>query len=478
MMFEGAMQFLPAKLRRFIVAHEAMAGAVLALAIKGGGAVLMIVVFTLAARTMSAAAFGDIAVWFNVLSCLAVAAVFGQENLIVRSWAEYASARQFGLMAGAYRFGWIMSGAGTIVACIGLVVVDRFMNAPLRLPALGAALAFLAAQTMLHYSSHSCRTIHGFRVSETNRELTWRLVLLATVALHLHGDLTLTTFFGAAAAGMCLSIAIETVATFKAFPAEVAAAPRQFASREWFARARSMCLSASVEAMGQYAEVILLGFLVAPTAAATYFIAARIANIFAMISSGLNTYTVTQISTLHFAGERDALQHVLRSVMTVVVALVTPLFILLVIAAAPILSIFGPSYAAGYVPLVVLASASFAVTLTGPASGILMMTGGERLWSRIAILSLILRVLLMLYLAPRYGASGAALGWAVVNTPVAIWVSLLCRKRCGVDPSALSIRPGLRMLARAVRAQLAARSEQARRPRHAPPAHPARPPSC
>ena len=38
--------------------------------------------------------------------------------------------------------------------------------------------------------------------------------------------------------------------------------------------------------------------------------------------------------------------------MTVVFALVTPLFILLVIAAAPILSIFGPSYAAGYVPLV------------------------------------------------------------------------------------------------------------------------------
>ena len=31
---------------------------------------------------------------------------------------------------------------------------------------------------MLHYSSHSCRTIHGFRVSEFNRELTWRLVLL------------------------------------------------------------------------------------------------------------------------------------------------------------------------------------------------------------------------------------------------------------------------------------------------------------
>jgi O-antigen/teichoic acid export membrane protein len=368
-----------------------------------------------------------------------VAAVFGQENLIVRSWAEYDNARQYGLMAGAYRFGWLTSAAATIFACFALVVANHFLSAPLAPAALGAAIAFLAAQSMLHYSSHSCRTIHGFRMSEFNRELTWRLVLLSAVGLHLHGDLTLTTFFGAAAAGMCLSIAIQTTATFRRFPADVAAARRQFSGREWFARARSMCLSASVEAMGQYAEVILLGFLVAPAAAATYFIAARIANIFAMISSGLNTYTVTQVSTLHFAGETEGLQHVLQSVMTVVFALVTPLFVVLIIAAAPILSIFGPTYGAGYVSLVALASASFIITLSGPSSGILMITGGERLWSRIAILSLMLRVLLMLYLAPRYGASGAAFGWAIVNAPVAIWVSQLCRNRCGVDPSVLSI---------------------------------------
>src|ERR1700722_19688334 len=436
---QGRMRSMPARLTSFVAAHQAMAGAVLALAIKGGGAVLMIVVFTLAARTVSTAAFGDIAIWFNVLSCLAVAAVFGQENLIVRSWGEYANDRRFGLMAGAYRFGWTTSATATMVGCAALIIGNRFVNVPLPLSALCAAIAFLAAQSMLHYSSHSCRTIHNFGVSEFKREFTWRLFLFLVVAFYLHGDLTLTTFFGAAAGGMCASIAIQTIATFRRFPAEVAAAPREVARREWFTRARSMCLSASVEAMGQYAEVILLGFLVAPAAAATYFIAARIANIFAMISSGLNTYTVTQVSTLHFSGETARLQHVLRSVMTVVFVLITPLFVLLIAGASPVLSIFGPAYQSGYVPLIVLASASFIVTLSGPASGILLMTGAEKLWSRIAILSLVLRVLLMLYLAPRYGAAGAAVGWAIVNAPVAIFVSLLCRKRCRVDPSALSI---------------------------------------
>jgi len=424
-----------------------MTGAMLALAIKGGGAILMIVVFLLAARAMPAAAFGEIAIWFNVLSCLAVAAVFGQENLIVRSWAEYAAGGRFGLMAGAYRFGWLASAAATLLACVGLVVANRWIGAPLPAPALGAAIAFLAAQAMLHYSSHSCRTIHGFRVSELNRELTWRLALLFVIALHLHGDLTLATFFAAAAAGMTLSIAIQLRATAKRFPVEVAAARAQFATREWLGRGGRMCLSASVEAMGQYAEVVLLGFLVAPAEAATYFIAARIANVFAMISTGLNTYTVTHAGALHFAGETEGLQHILRSVMTVVVCLGAPLLLILVLAAAPILSVFGPSYAAGHAPLVVLATASFVITLCGPAPGILVVTGEEGLWSRIAILSLALRVLLILCLAPRYGATGAAIAWAMVNAPVMIGVSLLCRRRCGVDASALSILPGRSMTA-------------------------------
>jgi O-antigen/teichoic acid export membrane protein len=442
-----------ARLKCAIGDDPAMTGAILALAIKGGGAVLMIVVFTLAARALPAPAFGEIAIWFNVLSCLAVAAAFGQENLIVRSWAEYASGRRFGLMAGAYRFGWLASAAATIAACLGLVVVNRFIAAPLGSTALGTAVAFLAAQAMLHYSSHSCRTIHGFRMSEINRELTWRVVLLIVVALDLHGDLSLAIFFSAAAAGMALSIAVQCVATSRAFPGEVARARPIFAWRAWFERGRRMCLSASVEAMGQYADVVLLGLLVAPAEAAKYFIAARIANVFAMISTGLNTYTVTHAGSLHFAGETDGLQKILRSVMMVVVVLGAPLLLVLAAAASPILSVFGRAYAAGCAPLVILATASFAITLCGPASGILVVTGEERLWSRIALLSLALRLLLILYLAPRWGAAGAAFGWAIVSAPMMIGVSFLCRKRCGVDASALSILPSRRTAPRPVAAR-------------------------
>jgi O-antigen/teichoic acid export membrane protein len=427
----------------FLTTQRAMTGAMVTLVIKASGALLTIAVFTLAARSMSSTAFGEIAMWFNALSCLAVASVFGQDTLIVRSWGEYGEQSRPDLMLGAYCFGWATAAIGAAIACAVLIIANRLLIVPLSSLTLAAACAFLAAQILQHYSSHSSRTVRGYLVSEPHRELTWRFVLLTVVALHLNGALNLETFFFAAAAGMTLSTALQTFATLSEFPI----APPQrpiYLKREWLGRASRMCLSATVEAMSQYAEVIILGLLASPAAAAGYFIAARIANIFPMMSTGLNTYTVTSASSLHFGGQIDRLQSVMRSVMAVAFLLATPTFVLLTLVATPILSIFGPSYVADYPALIILASASFIVTLSGPASGLLLITGDEKLWSRIATFSLILRIALMSLLASQYGAAGAAMSWAIVNIPAAIAANILCRRRCGVDPSALALLSYLR----------------------------------
>jgi O-antigen/teichoic acid export membrane protein len=416
-----------------------MVGATLTLAIKASGALLMIVVFTLAARSMPSAEFGKIAMWFNALSCLAVASVFGQDTLIVRSWGEYGEKRRPDLMIGAYRFCWTTAAICAGLGCTALIAANRLLAAPLSSLALAAACAFLVAQVLLHFSSHSSRTIRGYLTSEPHRELTWRLILLAVIALHLRGALTLETFFLAVASGMMVSTALQTFATLRNFPVKLGRERPAYFTREWINRSFRMCLSATVEAMSQYAEVIILGLLATPSAAAGYFIAARIANIFPMMSSGLNTYTVTKASSLHFGGRTESLQGVMRSVMTVAALIAAPTFILLALVAKPVLSIFGPSYVADYPALIILAAASFIIMLCGPSPGLLLITGDEKMWSRIAGLSLILRVALMSQLAPSYGAVGAAMSWAIVNIPVAIAASDLCRRRTGVDPSALTL---------------------------------------
>ena len=62
-------------LMALIRAQKTRAAAVVALCIKGMGALLTIAIFTLAARAMTPDEFGQLAIWFNAMSFLAVAAV-------------------------------------------------------------------------------------------------------------------------------------------------------------------------------------------------------------------------------------------------------------------------------------------------------------------------------------------------------------------------------------------------------------------
>jgi O-antigen/teichoic acid export membrane protein len=404
------------------------------------GALMTIGVFTLAARAMSTDEFGQLAIWFNAMSFLAVAAVFGQETLIARSWGEYSGRGEHGLARGAYRFGWtttVASGAIFSVALLALAPLTTVKIAP---ATLYAGAAFLFAQTMLHYSSHSSRVIAGFVVSETNRELTWRFILLlAVVWAVFHRGLTPTEFFCAAAAGMMLSIAIQSLAVRRIFAANPFAEGREADRAAWFARSRSMWLSAIVEAASQYADVMLIGYFATPAVAGGYFVTARIANIFLMVTTGLNTYLVTHCANLFFSGQIQKLQDIMRSIATTALAFLLPSLVVIVAFGKPILSMFGERYVADYPTLVVLSLACFAVSLSGSASGVLLTTGHERLYARVISVATVTRLALTATLAAKYGALGAACGFALINAPLAVGLTLICRAVCGVDPSIVNI---------------------------------------
>lgn len=427
-----------ARLSRLAGRRRAALGSIAALAIKCGGTLLIVLTFIVAARSSTPSAFGQLAIAFNALSFLAVTATLGQDTLFVRCWSEYLG-RDAGLARGAFRSGWRFVALGAALACTGVYLVGTLGGFGFTQAEILAGCAFLAGQIALAYSSTSCRHIINFVVSEVNRELTWRGVLLATVLASLAFGLTPTVFFTAGAVGSVLAIAIEVDAVRRGFPADVARAPVRTETANWVRRARSMWVSATTEAATQYAEVMLLGLIVSPAEAGSYFVAARVANAFSMLATGLHTYTVSYAANLFFASEHGKLQAILRSVMGVAFAMTTPLLIVMLTAGGWILGLFGPHYSDHVATLAVLAIAGYAITMSGPSSGILQTTGHERLYSRVILAALVVRAALLLVLAPRYGALGAALAWAAVNTPVAIGLSILSRRFAAVDPSVLCV---------------------------------------
>lgn len=426
---------MAASLSTVAIARRALAGPAVALGLRGSGALLNIATFTLAARVMAPDEFGRLAMWFSALSFLAVAAVNGQDTFIARSWGEYCGRGDPATAIAAWRSGWRMTLVGAAVAAAALLGLGGSLTG---LPdgTLRAAAAFLFMQTALHYSSGSSRVIAGFLVSESNREATWRVILiLALGACALAGDVTAAGFFWLAAAGMAPAILLQLIAVRRALPA--ASSNRAVAEERglWRARAGAMWASAVIEAAGQHADVMLIGFVASPVVAGDYFVAARIANIFLMLVSGLGAYVAAHGANLYFSGRVAELQNMFRAVVAAAVALAAPAYLMILLFGDAILSLFGERFAAIYPTLVVLASAAFVVAMCGLAPGVLLLTGLEALYSRIVAAATAARIALSAMLAIAFGATGAACGWAFVAAPVAVALVVLCRRRRGVDPS-------------------------------------------
>lgn len=427
----------------------ALAGAVFALAAKAIGSVLALAIFAVAARSLGEEAFGRLAVTFNVAAFLAAVAVLGQDALIIRSWAETRGAGDDGASRGAYLFGWrVTLAAGALAAlgfwvAVGLIGPDR-LSLTTEPAALGAAAAFLFGQTVLAYAAHAARAISGIRVSEPHGEVTWRLVTLAALVIGIAvvPAATATVFFAAAAAGSLLAAAIQAAMIRRDLPLAVRTARPRYATRAWAARSGRLAGSTTAEATAQYADVVLIGLLASPTASAAYFVAARFANVFAMIAGGLHGYTSSRFATLHYAGDRAGAQALLGTVIAVAFALVAALAAVVAVGGPLLLSLFGEGYRSEYATLIVLSAGTAFAALMGPSPVVLMATGHERLYGTTIIVALALRAAALAVAAPVAGAFGAAVAVSAVLIPTSLFLAVVCRRQVGADPSVLALLPG------------------------------------
>src|SRR3954469_19903403 len=75
-------------------------GVVLTIALQFGGAIVSFAMYSLAARILSPADFGHLAMWLCVCQMGSVAAMLGQEMFVLRSLHEYAVAKRPDLAKG------------------------------------------------------------------------------------------------------------------------------------------------------------------------------------------------------------------------------------------------------------------------------------------------------------------------------------------------------------------------------------------
>jgi O-antigen/teichoic acid export membrane protein len=75
----------------------------------------------------------------------------------------------------------------------------------------------------------------------------------------------------------------------------------------------------------------------------------------------------------------------------------------------------------------------------GPGSMMMLTMGHERLYLKLVVGALVVRIAALVALVPSFGILGAAIGVGIAVVPFAGLVAWLCARDTGVDPSALSI---------------------------------------
>jgi O-antigen/teichoic acid export membrane protein len=172
-------------------------------------------------------------------------------------------------------------------------------------------------------------------------------------------------------------------------------------------------LAALAQITIQRIDIVLVAIMRGPAVAAVYTAATRFLVAGQFGNAALNMAAQPRYAELFAVGDRHSAKRVYQATTAWLILLTWPLYLLAVIYGPEILTVFGHSYRAGDKVMVILGCTMLLATACGQVDMVLITTGRSS-WSLAnGLMALFVNIGLDLLLIPRYGITGAAIGWAV-----------------------------------------------------------------
>src|SRR6266700_4156096 len=162
----------------------------------------------------------------------------------------------------------------------------------------------------------------------------------------------------------------------------------------------------------QRIDIVLVAIMRGPAQAAIYTAATRFLVVGQLGNAAISMAAQPRFTEMFAVGDRRGANIVYQATTAWLVILTWPLYLLAVIYGPQLLVIFGHSYRAGDTVMIVLGLTMLLATACGQVDMVLNTTGRSS-WSLAnGLLAVTINVSLDLFLIPRYGILGAAIGWA------------------------------------------------------------------
>ena len=161
--------------------------------------------------------------------------------------------------------------------------------------------------------------------------------------------------------------------------------------------------------------VMLLGSTWGADEAGVFRIAFQIVAVLNLMITALDSVLSPVIAKAYAAGDKARIASVARKAALAFLGLSSPLLLLVFVAPAWTMGLFGPEFVSGAVALQILAVGQAFNIVTGPVGTILVMAKHERWSLAYALVAALIAAGLLWWLVPLYGVMGAAIGVAVAT---------------------------------------------------------------
>jgi len=199
-------------------------------------------------------------------------------------------------------------------------------------------------------------------------------------------------------------------------------------ARRFYNHAGPVAMSSLGKVFQNRVDILLVGALLTAVDAGTYNVVLVLISITWIPLLSFNQLLPPVASDLYADDQMDTLNAVYSSATRLIVTTVLPFLAVLGVYGEQLLAVFGPTYARGYVPLVVYLGGVFVGSAVGATGWLLMMTDHQYARMVLDWILAVLNVALTYAFTVKFGLVGAALGTSLaIATQNGLQVLLLRR---------------------------------------------------
>ncbi len=374
----------------------------------------------IATRTLGTAAYGSVALAFNVILLASTIASLGLNEGVIRHVAFCQGRNNLGRATRVLLCGLKLAGASSLALTVVVFLAADFIAVnffsqpelalPLRIFALGIVPLTLGKN--LTSALQALQLIKlKIAVEYISRPVLLLIGVLILVAVFRLGMIGLV---GAYLGSFFIGCVVAAAILIKVFP-------RQSLTEPSSGNAYRNLLGFSLPLLGvglmtifiERIDVFVLGYFRPSEQIGIYVAATQVANFVFLPLHAFNLIFLPMVANYHGQETMDKIILLLKTVTKWVISLSLPLLTFLIIFSREMMMIFGDDFLPGQTSLIVLCCGWMFFVMTGPANGLIMMTGYSHINLINSLIIFAVNLVLNIWLVPIHGIMGAAIATAI-----------------------------------------------------------------